>query len=98
MQKEEIVRILKSKKEYFIKKYGIEIIGIFGSYARGEARNNSDIDILYRYSSTKNIGLFGLLKMIGELENIFHKKIDLIPFEKLKPFVEESAKKDMIRV
>ena len=98
MKRDEIVAKLQEKKEYFVQKYGIEIIGLFGSYARGEEKKESDIDILYVYKGTKHLGLFGLLKMIDELENLFHKKVDLIPFEKLKPIVKESAKKDMINV
>lgn len=45
----QIFEILRDKKSYFQEKYNISEIGIFGSYARGEERPESDVDILVEY-------------------------------------------------
>ena len=47
MTKKQIITFLKENKENFYKKYYISKITLFGSYARGENRKDSDIDILY---------------------------------------------------
>ena len=44
--KDEILQTLKRHKEELYKKYGVEEIGLFGSFARGEETDKSDIDIL----------------------------------------------------
>jgi predicted nucleotidyltransferase len=43
---QEIQRILKEHKEEIREKYGIVIVGVFGSYARGEQKESSDVDII----------------------------------------------------
>lgn len=49
--KDEIIAILRNFKEEFGEKYGIEKLGLFGSVARGEQRENSDIDICIQLQS-----------------------------------------------
>ena len=44
--KDEILNYLKEHKDEFEKKFGLSKIGLFGSFARDEATNNSDMDIL----------------------------------------------------
>ncbi len=50
---------------------------LFGSYTRGEADNNSDVDILVELDYTKHIGL-GFVKMKQQLEEVLQKKVDLV--------------------
>lgn len=58
-------------------KYGIFEIGLFGSYAKNNADNNSDIDILVKLEFKK--GMYqNFCELQKELEKIFNKKIDLI--------------------
>ena len=51
-------------------------IGIFGSVARGEDTEKSDIDILYRLE--KSVGLFNLVRIKEDLEQKLNRKIDLV--------------------
>jgi predicted nucleotidyltransferase len=71
----ECVELLKSYKKENASKYGIERMGIFGSVARGEQKEDSDIDIYYE---GKPQGLMDSLDLHGELEKLFGKRIDLI--------------------
>ena len=71
-------RYLKLNQEYYYKSFGIYFIGIFGSYSRNEANESSDIDILYKIEKDKKMSIFKYLKLTRQLEEYFHKKIDLV--------------------
>lgn len=58
-------------------------IGIFGSFARGEATEKSDIDILYYFENI--IGLFKLIELQQNLEKKLNKKVDLVSEKYVNP-------------
>jgi predicted nucleotidyltransferase len=97
MDKNQILYILKSQKDYLQQRYGIEVIGVFGSVARGENNENSDIDILYKFKD-KKLSLFEYMQLLSELEEKFHTKVDLVREDKIKPFLKEYIQKDIINV
>lgn len=68
-------------------------IGLFGSVARNEETNSSDIDILFLLKNP--IGLFTLSDLKFELEEKLHKKVDLISENGLNKFIKESILKDV---
>jgi len=92
---EEIKRILAEHKEKIREKYGVRIIGIFGSYTRGEQTELSDIDILVELE--KPIGL-KFFELYDYFENILKIKVDILTFESLKqkPLLLESVKEDLV--
>jgi predicted nucleotidyltransferase len=69
-------------------------IGIFGSVARGENTENSDIDILYQLKDT--VGLLNLVRMKDSLEEKLNRKVDLVSEKyihpKLKPYIMNDLK------
>lgn len=69
-------------------------IDIFGSVARGEDSENSDVDILYQLKDT--IGLFKLIRLKDELEQKLGKEVDLVSEKyahpKLKPYIMKDLK------
>jgi predicted nucleotidyltransferase len=69
-------------------------IGIFGSVARNEDTESSDIDILYRLKST--VGLFNLVRIKDDLEKKLDKKVDLVSERfvhyRLKPHIMNDLK------
>lgn len=73
----EISTIIKPIVETF----GIERVWLFGSYARGEASEDSDIDL--RIEGGKVRGMFGLGRLYDELTNALSKPIDLVTTEGL---------------
>ncbi len=75
MKREKILHTLKDFKENNTDKYGILTLGIFGSYARGEAKSDSDLDIVVEIS---NVDMFLLVHMKDDLEKIFNTKIDIV--------------------
>jgi len=98
MQKQDILNYLKSNQEYYNSKFGVHFIGLFGSFARDEANNNSDIDILYKIEKDKKLSIFKYLELNKQLEEFFHKKVDLARDEKLKPQIKEYIQKDIAYV
>lgn len=61
-----------------VKKYNIPAIYLFGSYARGDAREDSDLDFLIDTSGTDLTSLFKLGALYCDLEALFDKRLDLI--------------------
>jgi predicted nucleotidyltransferase len=98
MHKKEIISYLQQKQSYFHNTFGINFIGLFGSFSRGDETEESDIDILYKIEKGKKLSMFNYLKIASHLEDVFHKKIDLVRVETLKPKVKEYIDRDLIYV
>ncbi len=94
MTKEYILEFLKQHKEELREKYQVEKIGLFGSYARDEAREDSDIDILVDMPSSFD-KFFDLKYM---LEESFGKAVDLGKEKQLRLLVKEYVDKEVIYV
>lgn len=74
MTKIEILNELTNNKSYIEKEFEVDKIGLFGSYAKDEQTENSDIDI---YVEFKNKTFDNLAGLWNYLEELYHKKIDL---------------------
>jgi len=80
---DEIIKILTEHKGELKEKYNIKGIKIFGSYARGEQRERSDIDIIVDFEETPT--LIELLRVGEEIERILGIKVDLLTEEGISP-------------
>jgi predicted nucleotidyltransferase len=83
--KEQIFQILKKELPYLNEKYGVERIAIFGSFAKGNQRKTSDIDILVQL--VKPLGL-DFIKLAYHLEKVLKRRVDLATFDTLKRSLE----------
>jgi uncharacterized protein len=95
MNKEIIIKILESHQEQF-RQMGVLRLALFGSAARDELRENSDIDLLVAFQDSPTFDAY--LKLKRYLENILHRKIDLVTEMGLKPRARILVQKDLIRV
>lgn len=94
---QEALNILREFKQIRGKKYGIEKIGLFGSTARGEQQDDSDIDVCMKVSGT--IDLFDLQDLRDELERLFCKKVDLLTLhENMHRLFRSNIERDAIFV
>lgn len=94
MVKNEILQKLTEHKEYIQNNYGVEKIGLFGSYAKDMQNENSDIDI---YVEFKNKTFRNLAGLWVYLEELYHKKIDLVyKHKRSKGAIFESIQKEVI--
>jgi uncharacterized protein len=75
-------------------KYPIKRASLFGSYARQEARADSDIDILVEFSSTISLIQFVTIQL--ELEDTLGKKVDLVELSTLKPQLKANILKEQM--
>ncbi len=78
------------------KKYGVRRMDIFGSFARGNATKESDIDLLVEFEGTKHI-FDRYMDLMMELEEKTHRKIDIITYQAIqnpifKKVIEEERK------
>lgn len=93
--KAQILAILKDRKPILQKKYPISELGLFGSYARDDHNEYSDIDILVDFDG--RIGI-NFISLAHELEDIFKMKIDLVSRKGIKPKYLPFVEKNLIHV
>ena len=98
MKNDEIINYLQQQQQYFHNTFGIKFIGLFGSFSRGDETKDSDIDILYEIDKDRKLSMFKYLKIASQLEELFHKKIDLVRKDTLKPKIKEYVDRDLIYV
>ncbi|XRP97637.1 nucleotidyltransferase family protein [Methanocaldococcus sp. 16A] len=93
----EIKKILLEHKKELKEKYKIKSIAIFGSYARGEQKETSDIDILIDYYEP--ISLLKLIELENYLSELFGIKVDVITKNSIhNPYLKKSIEKDLIYI
>lgn len=88
-----IVLINQNLEELKIK-FGVKKIAIFGSTARGDNTEKSDIDIIVQLN--KPIGFFTFIELENYLQKMLGKKVDLTTKNSLKPAVRKSILKEAI--
>lgn len=94
MKKEEILGVLEEVKEEVKREYKAEIKGIFGSYARGDEGEESDLDVLVDFESGAD--LFDLVGLGLFLEDELCLKVDVVPQNSLREEIKPDVLKEMI--
>ena len=94
MGRAEIIAILKNYKEEFAEQYGIQEIGIFGSFARDDARGDSDVDVFVRILKPD---LFMLAGIKQDLEERFHMPVDIVRYrENMNQFLKNRIDRESV--
>ncbi len=94
--KDKILSILREIAPVLSERYGVTRIGIFGSVARDDASEASDVDIVYEMSRPN---LFTVVHLKDELENILHCTVDLVRYrERMNPFLKKRIEKEGVYV
>jgi uncharacterized protein len=98
LSKTQIIEYLKANKSYFSEKYHIRKIGLFGSFAREEQTEKSDIDIIIeRIPGTRNV--FDLdWELQNQLKEKFNREIDICNEKYIKPYARPYILKNVIYV
>ena len=96
MDKERIVQKLNELLPALREKYRVSRVGLFGSYARGEARGGSDADILVEFSEP--IGLLKFLELESYLSDALGIRVDLVSKKALKPMIGKRILKEVINI
>ncbi|HQS65888.1 MAG TPA: nucleotidyltransferase domain-containing protein [Sulfuricurvum sp.] len=94
MTQKEALEVLQSYKREHADEFGIVRIGIFGSVARNEATEDSDVDVIIE---TKRPNLFKLSRIRLDLEELMHTHVDLVSFrESMNTFLKERIQKEAV--
>ena len=92
MNRSEIIDVLRKYKQENAQKYGIDTMGIFGSYTRDAADEESDIDIVVEM---RKPDLYALVHIKEELEGRFNKSVDIVrKREKMNPYLRKRIERD----
>jgi predicted nucleotidyltransferase len=99
MEKQTIIVTLQSNKAHLKERFGIEQIGIFGSYAKGTQNPESDLDLVYILNKGEKMTLDKIFDMENYLRQLLNvKKIDLVNLQFMNPLVKFKMKNDVIYV
>lgn len=96
MKKTNKIKKLASRIIPILKKNGVVKAGIFGSYARGDERKKSDVDILIEFGAPKS--LLDLVHVQLELEEKISKKFDVLTYKSVHPYIKNYIMQDEVRI
>jgi predicted nucleotidyltransferase len=93
MRREKALHILEAHRQELREHFGVKSLRLFGSVARDEASEQSDVDVVVDFEETPS--LFGFLRLQGYLQDLLGTKVDLVTEtglrERARPFVEKDA-------
>ena len=93
--KDEVLVRLRTLKPEITERYAVNKIGIFGSVARNEARQTSDIDVVVHMPPD----LLKRVRLKAELENLFGREVDVIRYrDSMNPYLKARIDRDVIYV
>ncbi len=92
----EILEAIKRRKKILQKKYKVKEIGVFGSFARGEQTEKSDVDILVDFYELPDV--FDLLKLERSLRGILKCKVDVVRKQAIRKELRDQIFSEAIKV
>jgi predicted nucleotidyltransferase len=94
MSKTEILETLKALRHMLQTRYKVDEISLFGSFVRDEQAEASDIDVLVDLNS--DASYFDLVRLGDFLEEIFHRRVDVVLRESLRPEIREAILRERL--
>ena len=99
MDKSTIVSVLQEQKEVLSTKFGIDRLGLFGSYAKGQERSTSDIDLVYELRQGTSLTFSDLLTLEQLLsEKLEYSTVELVNLKYMNPIIRYDMQEDVIYV
>lgn len=98
IESKQILQFLSDNKERWLKEYQIEKVGIFGSCARGEQKENSDIDLIIEFSLNTQDLYSKKSKIKKEIETKFNTPVDICREKYINPFFKKHILSEAIYV
>jgi hypothetical protein len=92
----EIKEVVRRHNSILTDRYGVSVVGIFGSYVRGEEKAGSDVDLLAEI--LKPISLLELVGAELYLSEVLKLKVDLVPKRSLRAELKEAILKEAVAV
>ena len=82
------IQSIRKKVTPILERRDVNKAALFGSTARGEARKNSDVDLLIKLKKGKT--LFDIVRLKLELEKKLGKKVDIVEYDAVRPLLKET--------
>ncbi len=95
MNNQEAVAILRRHRDD-LQARGVLHAALFGSVARGDARPDSDVDVMVELDPSAELDLFGYVGLTRYIAELFPSPVDVVDRQALKPHVRPSAEKEAI--
>jgi predicted nucleotidyltransferase len=95
---DERTRIMDSLKGYFNRHKLVQAAWVFGSFARNEMTPESDIDVMVRFDNDQVVTLMDLGEIMGALEKLTGRRIDLVEEGQLAPYALKTAAHYLIKI
>ena len=92
--RDQIFKLLEKERDS-IRRMGVNRLGLFGSFVRDEQRPDSDVDILVEMESN-TFGAY--VEVLDFLEELFGRKVDLVPKEDIKPLLRNRILREVVYV
>ncbi|MBC8173074.1 MAG: nucleotidyltransferase domain-containing protein [Chitinophagales bacterium] len=98
MRRDDILNYLRENKDFFQQEFQVSKLGIFGSFARDEMNENSDIDILIDFQDDTSDMFFNKEDIREIVKNKFKREVDICYPEYLNKYIKSFILKDAIYV
>jgi predicted nucleotidyltransferase len=96
MERDTAISTLKAH-EAELKQLGVEHLYLFGSTARGDARDDSDVDLFFEYEEGK-LSLFDLMEVKEQATRILGRKVDIMTRDSLHRLIRERVEASALQV
>jgi predicted nucleotidyltransferase len=96
MNRQAILDLLHADAPALREKYRVKSLAVFGSMARGDDREGSDVDILVTFEGKADFDRFMGLKL--DMEDLFGRRVDLVTPDCLRPAMRAEVERDLIAV
>jgi predicted nucleotidyltransferase len=93
---QQILAILTERQPEIARRFGVKRLALFGSAARGELRDDSDVDVLVEFDGPSTFD--GYFSLKDYLEALLGRTVDLVTERGLKPRARRQVERDLIRV
>lgn len=93
---EEVLTRLRAAQPEIRERFRAEIVGVFGSYARGEQTPESDVDVLVRFH--EGASLFDLVALGDYLESMLGCKVDILSERAIRPEIRQNIFANLVRI
>ena len=95
MDRHDVIATLK-RHEFELHRHGVVHAGLFGSVARGEARSDSDIDIVVELDPAVRLGVFDYVGVKDYIAGLFDGPVDVVSRDGLKPYLKSAVLSEIV--